>query len=70
MFVRKVILTLGLVVGLAALAVGIVGLAITPYNHLTPYPYPIVSYGAVAMMGALLLLVITFAHGTRAGDVD
>ncbi|GAA3567587.1 hypothetical protein GCM10022197_24680 [Microlunatus spumicola] len=67
---RKVILTLGLVVGIIALGVGIVGLVMTPYDHLTPYPYAFVSYGAVAMMGTLVLLVITFAHGTRAGDVD
>lgn len=67
---RKVILTIGLVVGIVALGVGIFGIAVTPYDHLTPYPYPFVSYGAVAMMGALLLLVITFAHGTRAGDID
>jgi hypothetical protein len=67
---RKVILSSGLVVGLVALAVGIWGLATTPYDHLTPYPYAFVSFGAVAMMGTLLLLVITFAHGTRAGDLD
>ena len=67
---RKVILTIGLVVGIVALGVGIFGLAVTPYDHLTPYPYAFVSYGAVAMMGTLVLLVITFAHGTRAGDID
>lgn len=67
---RKVILTLGIVVGIVALVVGIWGLAVTPYDHLTPYPYRFVSFGAVAMMGALTILVITFAHGTRAGDID
>lgn len=67
---RKVILTSGLVLGIVALGVGIWGLVVTPYDHLTPYPYAFVSWGAVAMMGTLLLLVITFAHGTRAGDID
>ena len=67
---RKVILSIGLAVGLVALAVGIWGLAVTPYDHLTPYPYRFVSFGAVAMMGTLVLLVISFAHGARAGDVD
>lgn len=67
---RKVILSLGLVVGLVALAVGIWGLAATPYDHVVPVPYRIVTFGAVAMMGTLVLLVITFAHGTRAGDLN
>ena len=67
---RKVILSLGLAVGLVALAVGIWGLAVTPYDHLTPYPYRFISFGATAMMGTLLLLVITFAHGARAGDIE
>jgi hypothetical protein len=67
---RKVILSSGLVVGLIALAVGIFGLATTPYDHVVPVPYKIVSFGAVAMMGTLVLLVITYAHGTRAGDID
>lgn len=67
---RKVILTSGLVLGIVALGVGIWGLVVTPYDHLTPYPYAFVSWGAVAMMGTLLLLVITFAHGTRTGDID
>ena len=67
---RKVILSLGLAVGIVALGVGIVGLIVTPYDHVVPVPYRIISYGAVAMMGTLLLLVITFAHGTRAGDID
>jgi hypothetical protein len=66
--VRKVILTSGLVLGIIALAVGIYGLVVTPYDHLTPYPYAFVSYGAVAMMGTLLLLVITFAHASNAGN--
>ena len=67
---RKVILSSGLVVGLIALAVGIFGLATTPYDHVVPVPYRIVSFGVVAMMGTLVLLVITFAHGTSAGDID
>ena len=67
---RKVILSLGLAVGLVALAVGIWGLVVTPYDHLTPYPYRFISFGATAMMGALTLLVITFAHGARAGDIE
>jgi hypothetical membrane protein len=67
---RKVILSLGLVVGIVALGVGIFGLATTPYDHVVPVPYKIVSFGAVAMMGTLVLLVITYAHGTRAGDID
>ena len=67
---RKVILSLGLVIGLIALAVGIGGLVVTPYDHVVPVPYRIISFGAVAMMGTLLLFVIVFAHGTRAGDID
>jgi hypothetical protein len=67
---RKVILGLGLAIGIVALGVGIFGLATTPYDHVVPVPYKIVSWGAVAMMGTLLLLVISFAHGTRAGDID
>jgi hypothetical protein len=65
---RKVILSLGLVVGLLTWATGIWGLATTPYDHVVPVPYRIVSFGATAMMGTLVLLVITYAHGTRAGD--
>jgi len=30
----------------------------------------VTAFGASAMMGTLLLLVITFAHTTRAGDID
>ena len=67
---RKVILSLGFVVGIVALGVGIWGLAATPYDHVVPVPYKIISFGAVAMMGTLVLLVITYAHGTRAGDLD
>lgn len=67
---RKVILTLGIVVGVIALGVGIAGLILTPYDHVVPVPYRIVTYGVVAMMGTLTILVITFAHGTRAGDLD
>ena len=67
---RKVILSLGLAVGIVALGVGLVGLITTPYDHVVPIPYRIISFGAVAMMGTLVLLVITFAHGTRAGDID
>ncbi|GAB2592033.1 hypothetical protein [Microlunatus antarcticus] len=67
---RKVILGLGLAIGIVALGVGIFGLATTPYDHVVPVPYKIVSFGAVAMMGTLLILVIAFAHGTRAGDLD
>ena len=51
-------------------AVGLFGLVTTPYDHVVPVPNRIISYGAVAMMGTLVLLVITFAHGTRAGDID
>jgi hypothetical protein len=67
--VRKVILSLGLVVGVVALGVGIWGLATTPYDHVVPVPYRVVSFGVTAMMGTLVLLVITYAHGTRAGDL-
>jgi hypothetical protein len=67
---RKVILSLGLAIGIIALGTGIFGLATTPYDHVVPVPYRIISFGAVAMMGTLLLLVIVFAHGTRAGDID
>lgn len=67
---RKVILGLGLLVGLAAWAVGLIGLFSTPNPHLVPIPNQVTVYGVVAMMGTLLLLVIVFAHGTRAGDVD
>ena len=67
---RKVILSLGLVVGILALAVGLWGLVVTPYDRLLPVPYRFISFGVVAMMGTLVLLVITFAHGARAGDVD
>jgi hypothetical protein len=67
---RKVILALGLGVGLLALAVGIWGLVVTPYDRLLPVPYRFMSFGATAMMGALTLLVITFAHGARAGDIE
>jgi len=68
--VRKVIMGLGLAVGIAAWAVGIVGLVSTPNPHLLPIPNPVTAFGASAMMGTLLLLVITFAHTTRAGDID
>lgn len=67
---RKVVLTLGIVVGVIALGVGIVGLVVTPNDHVVPVPYRIVTYGAVAMMGSLTILVIAFAHGTRAGALD
>ncbi|MGI3783515.1 MAG: hypothetical protein ACRYG2_22345 [Janthinobacterium lividum] len=67
---RKVILSSGLVLGVIALAVGIFGLATTPYDHVVPVPYRIISFGVVSMMGTLLILVVTFAHGTRAGDFD
>jgi hypothetical protein len=67
---RKVILTLGLAVGVLAVVVGIWGLAATPYDHLLPAPYRVVGFGASGMMGTLVLLVVAFAHGTRAGDVD
>ena len=67
---RKVILGSGLVVGIIAWAIGIYGLVVTPNPHLVPVPYRVISFGATAMMGTLLLLVIAFAHGSRAGDVD
>lgn len=67
---RKVILSLGLAVGIAAWAVGLFGLVTTPYDHVVPVPYRIVTFGAITMMGTLVLLVIVFAHGTRAGDID
>ena len=67
---RKVILSSGFALGLIALAVGIFGLATTPYDHVVPVPYRIITFGVVAMMGTLLILVITFAHGTRAGDAE
>lgn len=67
---RKVILGLGLAVGLAAWIVGLVGLFTTPNPHLVPIPNSVTAFGVTAMMGTLLLLVIVFAHGTRAGDVD
>ena len=67
---RKVILGLGLAVGLAAWIVGMVGLFSTPNPHLVPIPNEVTTFGVVAMMGTLTVLVIVFAHGTRAGDVD
>ncbi|HEY0241013.1 MAG TPA: hypothetical protein VGC37_20465 [Friedmanniella sp.] len=67
---RKVVLGLGLAVGLAAWVVGLVGLVTTPNDHIVPVPYHVISYGASAMMGTLLIFVIVFAHGTRAGDID
>ena len=67
---RKVILGLGLAVGLAAWIVGLIGLFSTPNPHLVPIPNEVTTYGVVAMMGTLTILVIVFAHGTRAGDVD
>ena len=67
---RKVILGLGLLVGLAAWIVGLVGLFTTPNPHLVPIPDQVTTFGVIAMMGTLVLLVIVFAHGTRAGDVD
>lgn len=67
---RKVILGLGLAVGLAAWIVGLIGLFSTPNPHLVPIPNEVTTFGVVAMMGTLTILVIVFAHGTRAGDVD
>lgn len=67
---RRVIMILGLVVGIVAWAVGIFGLVTTPDPHLYPIPNPVTAYGACGMMGVLLLLVITFAHVTRAGDIE
>ncbi len=67
---RKVILSLGLLIGLAAWIVGLVGLLSIPNPHLLPIPNPVSAFGVSAMMGTLLMLVVTFAHGTRAGDVD
>ena len=67
---RKVIMSLGLVVGIVAWAIGIIGLVTTPDPHLYPIPNSVTAFGACAMMGVLLLLVITFAHATRAGDID
>ena len=63
------ILGLGLAVGLAAWVVGLVGLVTQPNSHVIPVPYPVISYGASAMMGTLLIFVVVFAHGTRAGDL-
>jgi hypothetical protein len=68
--VRKVILGLGVAVGIVAWAIGIYGLVVTPNPHVIPVPYRVISFGASAMMGTLLLLVIAFAHGSRAGDID
>jgi len=67
---RKVILGLGLTIGIVAWGIGLWGLAVTPNPHVVPVPYRVISFGAVAMMGTLLLLVIAFAHGSRAGDID
>ncbi len=67
---RKVIMGLGLALGIVAWGVGLFGLATTTYPHVVPVPNTITAYGCVAMMGTILLLVIVFAHGTRAGDVD
>lgn len=67
---RKLLLGGGLAVGIAAWAVGLIGLFSTPNPHLVPIPDEVTVFGVVAMMGTLLILVIVFAHGTRAGDVD
>ena len=67
---RKVIMGIGLLIGIAAWATGIIGLVSTPYPHLVPIPNRITAFGCTAMMGTILLLVIVYAHGTRAGDID
>ena len=67
---RKVIITSGLLVGVAAWAVGIIGLLSVPNPHLIPIPNAVSAFGASAMLGTILLLVIVLAHTTRVGDVD
>jgi ABC-type cobalamin transport system permease subunit len=67
---RKVIISSGLLVGLAAWLTGIIGLLSTPNPHLLPIPNSVSAFGASAMLGTVLLLVIVLAHTTRAGDVD
>ena len=68
--VRTVVMSLGSVVGLAAWVVGLYGLATTHNAHVIPVPTRLTVYGVFAMMGTLLLFVLVFAHGTRAGDID
>jgi hypothetical protein len=65
-----VIMILGVVVGIAAWAIGLYGLATTANAHVVPVPNRLTVFGAVAMMGTVTLLVTVFAHGTRAGDLD
>ena len=67
---RKVILSLGLAIGIVAWGIGIFGLVSRKYDHLLPVPYNVMGFAASAMMGTLLLFVVVFAHGTRAGDID
>ena len=67
---RKVILSLGLAIGVVAWAIGLYGLVSRKYDHLLPVPYNVMGFAASAMMGTLLILIVVFAHGTRAGEVD
>src|SRR4051794_40327801 len=61
---------LGLAVGIVAWVIGIIGLVSIPNPHLLPIPNAVTAFGACALMGTLLLLVITSAHTTRGGDID
>ena len=67
---RRVVMGLGLVIGLAAWGFGIYGMATTPSPYVVPVPTRVTVHGVSAMMGTLILFVLVFAHGTRAGDID
>lgn len=66
----KIVMPLGFVVGFVSYAVGLIGLFATPEPHTVPTPSRVVSFGAAAMMGVLITLVMLYAHGSRTGDQE
>lgn len=66
----KIIMPLGFIVGAVSYAVGLIGLFIQPNAHIQPTPTRAVSFGAAAMMGVLIVLIMLYAHGSRTGDQE
>ncbi len=66
----KVVMPVGFVVGAVCYVIGIVGLFTIPDLHAVPTPNSVVSFGAAAMLGVLIVLVMLYAHGSRTGDQE
>ena len=66
----KIVMPLGFIVGAISYLVGLVGLFATPDAFIQPSSFRAVSFGAAAMMGVLIVLVMLYAHGSRTGDQE